>query len=522
MLSTPCKFTKPDETYFEPPIVSTATREAMPIESNIEESKYNRRTLFTANVSPTCNLHILESATTDTIRPYKDINTETEIHEFIKLSPLNKTNEKSFASPQVNSHSALSVINEEDVLCDHKLPYEIGQTFAGEPKEFCVTFNITGPAIETAPIVQETSVESTNLLNSVNSLVGTPIHKKYKSMKELGNNKNNLSAEQRALKNNLGSMPNLHDVSKLKSIDNNRYYYQSNENNINEENSIVNILTNQSTTGIVNDIHFKENEILAQSSVFNIHEIGRQQHRQPLQIPHQQQLQIPHQQQYQIPHQQQLQIPQQQHSISQQQQQYDRIAISNIEKTPSYNLFVENPNNDINNTNVSSLTTTRTSSSVLDSKVIEITAPQIPVNKLDLSASRSSASSSSSASSTVSSTCSNKRIHNEVDKSYHKKFTSRYSPPKRLRFDKNDMTTETSSSNGQSFRRHTWGSIKSKKFRVPAVPMQRLVLKKPKEEERVILFDAELHISGNLYWNFGFVTKCMLIYIREVNAILNW
>lgn len=93
-----------------------------------------------------------------------------------------------------------------------------------------------------------------------------PLHKRFQSMRNL----DDFSFEQKMLKDNLGSMPNLNDILAVQSIESNRYFYQSIENGLQ-----TNEKQNQSSASSVfggSVMSFKEQDFLAQSSRFNLNE----------------------------------------------------------------------------------------------------------------------------------------------------------------------------------------------------------------------------------------------------------
>lgn len=92
------------------------------------------------------------------------------------------------------------------------------------------------------------------------------LNKKFQSMRNL----DDLSNEQKLLRDNLGSMPNLTDIVAVQSIESNRYFYQSIGNGLQ-----TNEKHNQSCASSVfggSVMSFKEHDFLAQSSRFNINE----------------------------------------------------------------------------------------------------------------------------------------------------------------------------------------------------------------------------------------------------------
>lgn len=97
------------------------------------------------------------------------------------------------------------------------------------------------------------------LSRQVDNIVLTPLRKiiTSESMKNLSGQ----SREQEYLKLNQGSMPNLHEIEKINSIENNRYFFAGSEV------ELLNVEERVST------IAFHANEIRAQSSQVNLHEV---------------------------------------------------------------------------------------------------------------------------------------------------------------------------------------------------------------------------------------------------------
>lgn len=186
--------------------------------------------------------------------PNKTFNVRDH-HDSPKVSPYRQTNSPvspSFGHTRCPSPApSLCMIPEEDSASDR---FECIQK----------TFNIS-------PVISVHDETATDLLQDIN-LVGTPLRKKFQSMRDL-----NLVQKQgktAALKDNQGSMPNLHQIIKMKPIENNRYFYQSLERD--QERDQESRQLNSSITSVAS-VQFRETEILAQSSQFNInrcHEPG--------------------------------------------------------------------------------------------------------------------------------------------------------------------------------------------------------------------------------------------------------
>lgn len=98
-------------------------------------------------------------------------------------------------------------------------------------------------------------------------MVGSPLRKYSESMKDLS-----LLSPQTKIAIQ-GSMPNLNEMQQIRSIEQNRYYQdqhpQMKPKCLNSSSSSETSLVGQ------HDFHFNQNEILAQSSRFNLHEVGR-------------------------------------------------------------------------------------------------------------------------------------------------------------------------------------------------------------------------------------------------------
>lgn len=310
---------------------------------------------------------------------------------------------------------------------------ELGETYVSAETPHQRTYNV----------VKTPTAE--NLTRDI-SMVGTPLRKKFQSMKELNDSKDNMSLEQQILKHNQGSMPNLHKLETVKSIENNRYFYQSiekdlpqteNENECLGDTSICSMKSTVSTQSVA----FKEHEILAQSSRFNINEIERSsksksnKNNQPIYF----------------------EIGKQSNDNSN-----VNISSSSISSTSSFkqNLRKKSTQAEIEDSNVFVAPSSRAS-------VITFVGRQSALNK--------------------------KRLRDESSDT-HKKSLAKQSPPKRACMD-TSISSSPRLTKGQSFRTNTWGGTMPKKFRIPGIPPQKLTLKK-QSDERIILFDPELHMRG--------------------------
>lgn len=309
----------------------------------------------------------------------------------------------------------------------------------------------------TEQITEQITQQITENLARDVRLVGTPLQKKFQSMRELNGSKNDLSLEQRILKNNQGSMPNLYKLEAVKSIENNRYFCQSIEKDLQQTETIEEKLQNDEkfddeienlgdtsicsmkSTVSTQSVAFQEHEILAQSSRVNLNEIGR-----------------------------------------------NKVVKLNFNRNPTMD---------------------KSTKPILTKKHLSVSSPtvnKIPSNKIQtpkLSQSIRDIRSDTSISKTnrpsviyyvngASSAGQKKRNRDETSDSI-KKSTNKYSPPKRTRMDPETKTP----TKGQAIRTKTWGAVMPKKIQMPSVPPQRLILNRP-EEERVILFDPELHLRG--------------------------
>lgn len=278
-----------------------------------------------------------------------------------------------------------------------------------------------------------------NLAREVN-MVGTPLRKKFQSMKELNNTSNNMSLEQQILRNNQGSMPNLHKLEHVKSIENNRYFYQSIEKDLplkpEHENQGDTSICSMKSCVSTQSVAFQEHEILAQSSRFNLNEIG------------------------------------------------GARATSSDNKPTSSSYSLET--NGTCDNSFGPLAAARAASK----------QPCKDQARLNVSGfGRKSVIASTGNPFNSPFTPSKKRVRDEnVDLS--RRSLNKQSPPKRVCMDQTQTSPRLTK--GQSFRTKTWGGTQPKKFRVPKVPVQRLVLKK-QQEERVILYDPDLHLRGMLF-----------------------
>lgn len=277
-----------------------------------------------------------------------------------------------------------------------------------------------------------------NLARDV-SLVASPLKKKFQSLKDLNISNSNLSLEQQILRCNQGSMPNLHKLDKVKSIENNRYFYQSIEKDLplSESNELgANASMYSMQNGISTlSVAFQEHEILAQSSVCNINEIGR-----------------------------------------------TRPATSNDGVIPSSVKYFIDSNDALHTAPTPPVT-----SGVFAKPQPVVRNTMKPSESLERPSVITPTSRSFSSGSTQKRT---RRVDFGSTKSLNKE-----SPPKRVRLGLDFESPSPHLPKGQSFRTKTWGDVQAKKFRIPKVPIHKLVLKKP-QEKRVILYDPDLHLRG--------------------------
>lgn len=369
------------------------------------------------------------------------------------ISP-NKEHDQSHVINRTQTLSSPIGLPKLSMIAEEQSKSELSETYIKQ-NEHHLTYNLEYgiERVETAVNVEkvETPKNRENLVRDV-QLISTPLSKKYMSMKELGDNNSNLSLEQQILKNNQGSMPNLNKLEKVKSIENNRYFYQSIEKGLQETENIENvdelnenlgdtsICSVQSTVSTLS-VAFHEHEIQAQSSRLNLHEIGQ----------------------------------------SKTTKQTNNFYFTIDKPTPKQSIGM---NRLASNKYLSA-------SSPTVNKTVE--KPKLSHSIKDLSSSaknRPSVISYASRNTLHNSSSQKKRTRDEnLDSS--KKSLNKLSPPKRVCIEPEAPKL----SKGQAFRTKTWGGVMPKKFRIPSIPPQRLQLKRP-EEERVILYDPELHMRS--------------------------
>lgn len=357
----------------------------------------------------------------------RKLNLDTEYKENDNSHVINRTH--TLSSPI--GLAKLSIIEEEQ-----QSKIEMSETYIKQ-NEHHLTYNV----IENVQVTE-------NLVRDV-KLISIPLSKKYLSMKEL--TESDLSLEQRILKNNQGSMPNLYNLDTVKSIENNRYFYQSIEKDLQETENKLNdseehnenigdtsICSVQSTVSTLS-VAFNEHEIQAQSSRLNLHEIGRN-------------------------------------------------------KSTKTNLcfIIDKPEKQTIKTNKYLSTSSPTVNKVCSekSKVFGKTKLSQSIKDISLSVKNRPTVISYANGRTTSNTSLKKRARDEnLDSS--RKSINKLSPPKRACI----QPESPNLSKGQAFRTKTWGGIMPKKFHIPSIPPPRLQLKRH-EEERVILYDPEMHMKS--------------------------
>ncbi|KAH8271407.1 hypothetical protein KR018_009100, partial [Drosophila ironensis] len=99
-------------------------------------------------------------------------------------------------------------------------------------------------------------------------MVGSPLRKYSESMKDLS-----LLAPPTKFAIQ-GSMPNLNEMQQIRSIEQNRYY-QDQQPQMKGGNCLNSSMSSENSLVGQQDLHFHHHEILAQSSRFNLHEVGR-------------------------------------------------------------------------------------------------------------------------------------------------------------------------------------------------------------------------------------------------------
>lgn len=269
---------------------------------------------------------------------------------------------------------------------------------------------------------------------NLSSDVSSTLLKKFQSMKDLSNGSQNLSIEQQMLRNNQGSMPNLNKLEQVKSIESNRYFYHS----LDLEKQNVQQVANVSVTSVA----FHEHEILAQSSLFNINDIGKSR---------------------------------------------PSVVQNDYRSQPSTSFFIgtgDEPHNSATGALPSHTFHRQRSNAHQHASGSDL------VGRPSVIASIGSVSNQSSMS--LLSSMAQKRAREENLRASQRSLKA--SPPKRACFASNAPESPRLP-RGQSFRTNTWGDVQVKKFRIPKVPIQKLVLNK-KEEERIVLYDPDLHLQG--------------------------
>lgn len=401
-----------------------------------------------------------------------------------------RENELSFGINRTQTLSSPVGVPKLSIIEEEQSKIEMSETYTTQ-NEHHLTYNILETLPSSAAVQpKQATVQTTpeNLVRDV-QLISTPLSKKYMSMKELTDNNSNLSLEQKILKMNQGSMPNLHKLDKVKSIENNRYFYQSIEKDLPETSMVppsmehgdggyddmenfgdTSVCSVQSTVS-TQSVAFNEHEIQAQSSRLNLNEIGRSQ------------------------------------------KTTQTITTTSTTTTTSKTTRTKTTTRQMQNL-CFTIDKPTASSSTKPSSTMDLMTP-ITSNTKYLSASspavnkstfekpkfsqsiRDISSSAKSRPSVISFAASGRFTPSSLKKrgrddtlDSSKKSLNKLSPPKRA-----CLEPESPKSRGQAFRTKTWGGVMPKKFRIPSIPPQRLQLKRP-EEERVILYDPELHMRS--------------------------
>lgn len=174
------------------------------------------------------------------------------------------------------SRIGLSMISEETVV-DRNTTQHMNQS---NQKTFVVA-QANSPTHSSSP--SGASIISTSPQVSSAAGTGTPLRKKFPSMRNLApSSSSSSSASHQMLRNNQGSMPNLNDIQEVRPIESNRYFYNEMAHSARELDQVPRSLCSSvssmaSTTRSLHDINFSEKEILAESSRFNLnrcHESG--------------------------------------------------------------------------------------------------------------------------------------------------------------------------------------------------------------------------------------------------------
>lgn len=443
LMSTPFKFKVNDQTT----ILDTFQT---PIERcDVDNSRYfvdlNDRNQFAMQTTPAFALDNIGSKFIGVAdngvftMPSRKLNLDIRnVSPVMKVPAENRDNDTSLAVNRTQTLTSPIGLPKLAIIEEEQSKIEMSETYTKSGHH--ITYNI-----------QDTVPTSKDLVRDV-QLIGSPLSKKYLSMKELTDNNCNLSLEQKILKNNQGSMPNLHKLDKVKSIENNRYFYHSIEKDLQEtengksgdednENLGDTSMCSVKSTVSTQSVAFHEHEIQAQSSRLNLNEIGHSKTAKPMN---------------------------------------------------SLCFTIDKPSKPAANINRITSSKYLWSSSPTVNKLSE--KPNLSQSNKDVSFSakaRPSVISYASGRSTPTYSRTPKKRGRDEHLDSSKKSINKLSPPKRACFEPESPKL----TKGQAFRTQTWGGIMPKKFRIPSIPPQRLQLKRP-EAERVILYDPELHMRS--------------------------
>lgn len=181
----------------------------------------------------------------------------------------------------LSSSSSGNVMNKTEILCVTATvrPLEMIQEEEGNCSSISNNNHLIQKTFTKKPA--DIITEETNVFKLDINRVLTPLRKYSESMRDLSISS---STSKLAIQ---GSMPNLNEMENIRSIEQNRYYFQAGNPKVSstkslQKNAIENSLddsndnSSSSQTSLIShaDNMFNQNEILAQSSRFNINEIG--------------------------------------------------------------------------------------------------------------------------------------------------------------------------------------------------------------------------------------------------------
>lgn len=469
VMSTPFEMRSLDETQtlFKTPMIkfndttTTLNEFGTPMDrSEVDNSHYfndiNDRSLFAMQKTPAFTDACTKGMSTSEIFavPSRKLNLDIpNVSPNGKTTVDNRDNDITFGINRTQTLSSPIGLPKLSIIEEEHSKIEMSETYIKQ-NEHHLTYNVvpTPPNQEPSP-----APPNENLVRDV-ELISTPLSKKYLSMKELTDNNTNMSLEQKILKMNQGSMPNLHKLDKVKSIENNRYFYQSvekdlqeaeqtrNDDELNENLGDISVCSVKSTVS-TQSVAFNEHEIQAQSSRLNLNEIGR-----PKTAPK----------------------PMNNYCFT---IDFTKKRPSSVNQHIATNKYLSASSPTVNKSHSEK---SKFSQSIRD----------ISASAKSLSKNRPSVIAYANRSASGSSLSLKKRGRDEnVDSS--KKSLNKLSPPKRVCKE----PESPKATRGQSFRTKTWGNVMPKKFRIPSIPPHRLHLKRP-EEESVILYDPELHMRS--------------------------